>query len=76
MRGNVVARSTVGLTLERVAVAGLRWPLPATHLSFQQYKAKCLAAATADPDPLSKRRRKAWRRPDARLWSNQQSTAA
>jgi transposase len=25
-----VARSTVGLTLERVAAAGLRWPLPAT----------------------------------------------
>jgi hypothetical protein len=25
-----VARSTVALTLERVAAAGLRWPLPAT----------------------------------------------
>jgi len=25
-----IARSTVGLTLERVAAAGLRWPLPAT----------------------------------------------
>jgi hypothetical protein len=25
-----IARSTVALTLERVAVAGLRWPLPAT----------------------------------------------
>ena len=25
-----VARSTVGLTLERGAAAGLRWPLPAT----------------------------------------------
>ena len=25
-----IARSTVGLTVERVAAAGLRWPLPAT----------------------------------------------
>lgn len=25
-----IARSTVGMTLERVAAAGLRWPLPAT----------------------------------------------
>ena len=41
-----IARSTVGLTLERVAVAGLRWPLPTT-LTDRVIEAMLYAGADA-----------------------------
>src|SRR5436190_9152844 len=43
-----VARSTVALTLERVAAAGLRWPLPAT-LTHRVLEAMLYAGQRAVP---------------------------
>ena len=41
-----LARSTVGLTLERAAAAGLRWPLPAT-LTDRCWRRCCMPAMAA-----------------------------